>query len=124
MIDDNYFVNYNNASFAILEIISDYSDNVYFEKISLVIKDFLESKYVYQVDNSSTGSEYKYSFSTNITLPIADFPISSGRIDFVISLVDCENNPLENYDAFYGIDNCASIYFDIEEDSINFKSNK
>ena len=59
-----------------------------------------------------------------MSIPIEDFPVNSGRIDFVLSLVDCENNFVDNCDAFYGIDNCASLYFDIHDNSIVFKSNK
>ena len=125
MIDDNYFLNYNNASFAIIEIISDDGfNNIYSRNNCMVIKDFLDDKYLYEIINESDSYEFKYSFSTNISLSVTDLPTDSGRIDFVLSLVDCDGAIVDDRDAFYGIDNCASLYFNVDGNSVLFNSNK
>lgn len=124
LIPENYLQIHGNASFCVVKRIYDNFGNVSSEALSFIIENFDSEKYSYSLNSSQNLDTIIFSFSTNIEVDFADLDIDSGKLCFVLSLINSDGKIISDFDASYGIDNCANIYFEKYNDQMNFSLNK
>lgn len=111
LLSENYLSNYGNASFCAVLKIYDYFGKSIYEEVSFLIRDFIDKKYSYSIEHFQNISFFHYPFSINVKVDFSNFSIDVGMICFVLSLVNSDGEIINDFDASYGIDDDANLYF-------------